>query len=81
MARRTKVISVSVPEALARELERMAEEEGIGKSELVRLMARSYKREQAGMRLLELQREMAPRARAAGILTEEDVDRLVFEDR
>ncbi len=41
MARKTKGISISVPE----ELERMAEEEGISKSELVRLMARSYKRE------------------------------------
>lgn len=81
MARSTRVISVSVPEALARELDRMAEEEGISRSELVRLMARSYKRERAEAELLELQRIFAPKARAAGIFTEEDVDRFVFEDR
>jgi metal-responsive CopG/Arc/MetJ family transcriptional regulator len=81
MARRTKVISISVPEVLAEELDRMAEEEGVSKSELVRLMVRSYKRERAEEELLRLQRIFAPRMRAAGIKTEEDVDRLVFEDR
>ncbi len=81
MARKTKVISISVPKGLAEELDRLAEEEGVSKSELVRLMARSYKRERAESRFLELQRKMAPKARTAGIFTEEDVDRLVFEDR
>ena len=81
MARKTKVISVSVPEKLAEELDRIAKEEGISKSELVRLMARSYRREQAEEALFRLQREFGPRLRAAGIKTEEDVDRLVFEDR
>ena len=81
MARSTTVISVSIPEALARDLDRMAREEGVSKSELVRRMAGAYKREQAGLRLLELQRRLAPRARAAGILTEEDVDRVIFDDR
>lgn len=81
MARKTKVLSISVPEKLAEELDRMAQEEGVSKSELVRLMARSYKRERVEFRFMELQRRMAPKARAAGILTEEDVDRLVFEDR
>ncbi len=81
MARSTRVISVSVPEALAHELDRMAEEEGISKSELVRLMARSYQRDRAEAEFLELQRIFAPRFRAAGITTEEDVDRIVFEDR
>ncbi len=81
MARSTKVISISVPEVLARELERMAEEEGVSKSELVRLMARAYKRERAEAELLELQRIFAPKFRALGITTEEDVDRFVFKDR
>ena len=35
MARSTKVLSISVPERLAEEIERMAEEEGVSKSELV----------------------------------------------
>lgn len=81
MARKTKVISISVPKVLAEELDRMAEEEGVSKSELVRLMARSYKRERAEESFLRLQRKLAPKARAMGIRTEEDVDRLVFEDR
>jgi metal-responsive CopG/Arc/MetJ family transcriptional regulator len=38
VARSTRVLSISVPQRLAEELERMAEEEGISKSELVRLM-------------------------------------------
>lgn len=81
MARSTKVLSVSVPERLAEELERMAKEEGISKSELVRLMARAYKREKSEEEFIRLQRELAPRVRAFGVLTEEDVDRLVLEDR
>jgi Arc/MetJ-type ribon-helix-helix transcriptional regulator len=81
MARTTRVISVSVPEKLAEEIEEMAREEGISKSELFRLMARAYKRSQAGERLARLQRELGPGLRAAGIRTEEDVDRFVFEDR
>ena len=81
MARKTKVISISVPEVLAEELDRMAEEEGVSKSELVRLMVRSYKRDRAEEAFLRLQRELGPGLRAAGIKTEEDVDRLVFEDR
>ncbi len=81
MARTTRVISISVPEKLAEEIEEMAREEGISKSELFRLMARSYKREQVGLKRLELQREMVPKMREKGIFTEEDVDRIVFEDR
>ena len=81
MARSTKVLSVSVPERLAEELERMAEEEGISKSELVRLMARAYKKERSEEEFLRLQRELAPRAKGLGVATEEDVDRLVLEDR
>lgn len=81
MARTTKVISVSIPEKLAEEIEEMAREEGISRSELFRLMAGAYRREKAGDRLARLQRELGPGLRAAGIRTEEDVDRLVFEDR
>lgn len=81
MARNTKVLSVSVPERLAEDLERMAREEGVSKSELVRLMARAYKRERSEEEFIRLQRELAPRARALGVGSEEDVDRLVLEDR
>lgn len=81
MARTTRVISISLPEKLAEEIEEMAREEGISRSELVRQMARSYRRERRKDELTRLQSIFAPKMRAAGILTEEDVDRLVFEDR
>jgi hypothetical protein len=81
VARSTRVLSISVPQRLAEELERMAEEEGISKSELVRLMARAYKKERSEEEFLRLQRELAPTAQGLGITAEEDVDRLVLEDR
>ena len=81
MVRSTKVLSISVPERLAEELERMAAEEGVSKSELFRSMVKAYKRERAQEEFFELQRRFGPRLRAAGIRMEEDVDRLVFEDR
>ena len=81
MTRSTKVLSISVPERLAEELDRMAAEEGVSKSELFRSMVKAYKRERAAADFLELQRRLAPKAQARGIKTEEDVDRIVFEDR
>lgn len=81
MARSTKVLSVSVPERLAEEMERLAEEEGVSKSELVRLMFRAYRRERAEEEFLRLQRKLAPRAKEIGVGSEEAVDRLVLEDR
>jgi hypothetical protein len=81
VARSTKVLSISVPERLAEELERMAAEEGVSRSELFRSMVKAYKRERAAADFLELQRRLAPKAQARGIKTEEDVDRIVFEDR
>jgi metal-responsive CopG/Arc/MetJ family transcriptional regulator len=81
VARSTKVLSISVPERLAEELDRMAAEEGVSKSELFRSMVKAYKRERAAADFRELQRRLAPKARARGIKTEEDVDRIVFEDR
>lgn len=81
MARSTKVLSVSVPERLAEEMERMAEEEGVSKSELVRLMVRAYRRERSEEDFLRLQRELAPKAREISVESEEDVERLVLDDR
>ena len=81
MVRSTKVLSISVPERLAEELERMAAEEGISRSELFRSMVKAYKRERAGLISESYSARLAPKARARGIKTEEDVDRIVFEDR
>jgi metal-responsive CopG/Arc/MetJ family transcriptional regulator len=81
VTRSTKVLSISVPERLAEELERMAAEEGVSRSELFRSMVKAYKRERAAADFLELQRRLAPKAQARGIKIEEDVDRIVFEYR
>jgi metal-responsive CopG/Arc/MetJ family transcriptional regulator len=81
VARSTKVLSVSVPERLADEMERLTEEEGVSKSELVRLMFRAYRRDRSEEEFLRLQRELAPKAREIGANSEEDVERLVLEGR
>ncbi len=72
---------MSIPERLAEEMERMAEEEGVSKSELVRLMVRAYRRERSEEDFLRLQRELSPKAKELGIESEEDVERLVLGDR
>lgn len=81
MARSTRVLSVSMPERLAKEMERMAEEEGVSKSEFVRRMFRAYQQERAEEEFLRLQRELEPRAKAVGVASEEDVERLVLDNR
>lgn len=81
MARSTKVLSVSVPERLAEEMEQMAGEEGVSKSELVRLMVRAYRRERAEEDFLRMQRELSPKAKELGVESEEDVERLVLDNR
>jgi hypothetical protein len=40
-----------------------------------------YKAERQEQEFFALQRKMSRRARKAGVLTEEDVERIVFEDR
>ena len=81
MARKTAVLGFSVSPALAKEYEQLAEHEGTSKSDLFRRMVNAYKAERQEQEFLALQRKMSRRARKAGVLTEEDVERIVFEDR
>ncbi len=81
MARKTAVLGFSVSPALAREYERLAEREGTTKSDLFRRMVNTYKAECEEQEFFALQRKMARRSRKQGVLTEEDVERIVFEDR
>lgn len=64
-----KSVTVSLPARLARELDRVAREEGTSRSEIVRdtLMRQFALRE-----FRNLQRRLIPRARAAGIVTDDD---------
>ncbi len=81
MARKTAVLGFSVSPALAREYEQLAEREGTTKSDLFRRMVSTYKAERDEQEFLALQRKMAGRVRRTGVLTEAEVERIVFEDR
>lgn len=76
--RTTRTWTVSLPPGLVREGERAAKEENRTKSELVREALRMYLEER---RWRKLQQKTALQARALGIRTEEDVDRLVHAVR
>ena len=81
MPRKTAVLGFSVSHELAKEYQRIAEREGTTKSELFRRMVISYKTEREEEEFLKLQQKMARRARTMGVLTERDVEKIVFEDR
>lgn len=81
MPRKTAVLGFSVSPELAKEYERIAEREGTTKSELFRRMVNSYKSEREEEEFFKLQRKMTRRVRSTGVLTERDVEKIVFEDR
>lgn len=81
MARKTAVLGFSVSPELAKEYTELAERERTTKSDLFRRMVETYKTERAEQDFFALQGKMGRRARKAGNLTEEDVERIVFENR
>ncbi len=81
MTRTTRVLGFSVPPDVATEYERLAERERRSKSDLFREMIAVYKAKREEEEFFQLQNRMSRRARAKGVLTEKDVERLVFEDR
>lgn len=81
MARRTRVLGFSVPPDVAIEYERLAERERRSKSDLFREMFAVYKAKREEEEFFRLQGRMSRRARDKGVLTEKEVERLVFEDR
>lgn len=81
MGRTTAVVGFSVSRELAREYQQLAEAEGTTKSELFRRMIEVYKAERQEEEFFQLQRKMTRRARRSGVLTEKEVERIVFEDR
>lgn len=82
MTKRTsKVLAVSVPPEIAKDFEDLAEQEGRNKSEMFREMLRIYRSFRETGRFETLQRYGAARARAVGVTTEEDVQRLIEEAR
>lgn len=75
----SKTTTISLPPGLYKEALRMAKAKGMTKSELFREALRRYQRdEQEWQALLEYGRAKAAKA---GVLTEDDVERLIDESR
>ena len=80
--KRTRVpITVSLPSNLAESFKKLAKAESKNKSQLFREMLTVYERRRREERFHELQRYGVKKARNHGILTEADVDKLVFQGR
>ncbi|MDA2924890.1 ribbon-helix-helix domain-containing protein [Acidobacteria bacterium AH-259-G07] len=81
MSPKRVAVTVSLPPELAREFDKLAKDQAKNKSQLFRDMFRTYRRYHLEQEFYELQRYGAPEARKKGILTEADVEALVFQDR
>jgi len=81
MKRRRVAMTISLPPEIAKDYERLARQEAKNKSQLFRDMLRLYKEQALEREFFELQRHGAKLAREKGVLTEEDVESLVFEGR
>ncbi len=81
MGLKRTLITVSVPPDLARKFEKLAKAEAKNKSQLFRDMFRAYQQQRLEEEIFELQRYGAKQAQKKGILTEADVEALIFQDR
>lgn len=81
MPRTATTLGFSVPPALKKEVETMARDAGMTKSELFRDMLRTYKQARAEQQFFAVQKSVARYAHTAGAYTEEDIEKMVFEDR
>ena len=81
MDRKRVPLTVSVPPDLARRFDRMAKAEAKNKTQLFREMFRAYEQRRREQEFFDLQRYGARQARQKGVLTEADVEALVFQDR
>lgn len=74
-------VTVSLPSNLAESFERLAKAESKNKSQLFREMLTIYERRRREEQFYELQRYGVKKARKKGVLTEADVEKLVFQGR
>jgi len=81
MSPKRKLLTVSLPPDLARKFDKLAQVEGKNKSQLFREMFHTYEQLRREREFYELQRYGANEARKMAILTEADVEELVFQDR
>jgi hypothetical protein len=81
MKRRRVAVTISLPPEIARDYEKIADQEAKNKSQLFRDMFSLYREKVLEREFYDLQRYGAKRAREKGILTEKDVERIVFQGR
>lgn len=81
MSKKRVALTVSLPPDLARKFQRMAKAEAKNNSQLFREMVQTYERRLLEEEFFELQRYGARQARRKGILTEAEVEALVFRAR
>ena len=81
MKRRRVAVTISLPPDIAENYEKLAKKEAKNKSQLFRDMFLLYKARTLEQEFYDLQRRGAKLARKKAILTEKDVERIVFEDR
>jgi len=81
MHRKRVPLTVSLPPDLARTFGRLAKAQAKNKSQLFRDMFRAYQQRRLEQEFFELQRYGARQARRKGILTEADVEALIFQGR
>ena len=81
MGRNRVAVTISIPPRLAADYDRLARNTAKNRSQLFREMFELYRASQEEEAFRSLQRYGRRKARERGILTERDVERLVFEDR
>ncbi len=81
MKRRRVAVTISLPPEIAEDYEKIAEQEAKNKSQLFRDMFSLYREKTLEREFYDLQRYGAKKAREKGILTEKDVEKIVFAGR
>jgi len=81
VGRTAKTIGFSVPPEVKKEIDTLAKKEGMTKSELFREMLRAYKQLRREKDFFAIQRKVSSQVRREGLLTEEEIEKIVLEGR
>ena len=81
MGRSTQVLSFSVPENTAKDIEQLAKQQRMSRSQLLREMLRVYETFIEEARFRDIQTYAKKKAKTLGISSEKDIERLIREAR
>jgi Arc/MetJ-type ribon-helix-helix transcriptional regulator len=81
MGRMSKTYTISLPPEMAQEVEQVAREEQRNFSELFREAFRTYQQQREIREITRVQQLLGPKLTARGITTEDQVEKLTYEDR